>query len=94
MHTYLLELHKKFAIPLACLAFVALALPAGLLARRAGRTFGFLVGICLCFLYWTLLSIGETTSLRAGFAPALPVWLPNAVVLVAAGAIAVLNRAR
>ena len=94
VHTYLLELHKKYAIPLACLAFMALALPAGLLARRAGRTFGFLVGICLCFLYWTLLTIGETTSLRAGFAPALPVWLPNAVVLVAAGAIAVLNRAR
>ena len=94
VHTYLLELHKKYAIPLACLAFMALALPAGLLARRAGRTFGFLVGICLCFLYWTLLTVGETTSLRAGFAPALPVWLPNAVVLVAAGAIAVLNRAR
>ena len=94
VHTYLLELHKKYAIPLACLAFMALALPAGLLARRAGRTFGFLVGICLCFLYWTLLTIGETTSLRAGFAPALPVWLPNAVVLVAAGAIAVLNRTR
>ena len=52
VHTYLLELHKKYAIPLACLAFMALALPAGLLARRAGRTFGFLVGICLCFLYW------------------------------------------
>ena len=94
VHTYLLELHKKYAIPLACLAFMALALPAGLLARRAGRTFGFLVGICLCFLYWTLLTVGETTSLRAGIAPALPVWLPNAVVLVAAGAIAVLNRAR
>lgn len=94
VHTYLLELHKKYAIPLACLAFMALALPAGLLARRAGRTFGFLVGICLCFFYWTLLTVGETTSLRAGFAPALPVWLPNAVVLVAAGAIAVLNRAR
>ena len=94
VHTYLLELHKKYAIPLACLAFMALALPAGLLARRSGRTFGFLVGICLCFLYWTLLTVGETTSLRAGFAPALPVWLPNAVVLVAAGAIAVLNRAR
>ena len=51
---------------------MALALPAGLLARRSGRTFGFLAGICLCFLYWTLLTVGETTSLRAGFAPALP----------------------
>lgn len=94
LHTYLLEFHKKFAIPLACLAFLALALPAGLLSRRSGRTFGFLVGICICFLYWTLLTFGETTSLRAGIAPALPVWLPNAVVLVAAGAIAVLQRAR
>ena len=94
LHTYLLEFHKKLAIPLACLAFVGLALPGGLLARRSGRTFGFLVGICVCFLYWTLLVFGETSSLRTGIAPAVPVWLPNVVVLVAAGAIAMLNRFR
>ena len=94
LHRYLLEFHKKFAIPAACLTFLALAFPAGLLSRRSGRTFGFLVGICICFLYWTLLTVGETTSLRAGIAPALPVWLPNVVVLVAAGIIAVLHRAR
>jgi len=94
LHTYLLEFNRKYAIPLACVAFVGLALPGGMLARRSGRTFGFLVGICVCFLYWTLLTFGETTSLRAGIAPALPVWLPNAVVLVVAGAIAVLHRSR
>ncbi len=94
LHSYLLELNKKFAIPAACLAFLALAFPAGLLSRRSGRTFGFLVGICICFLYWTLLTVGETASWRAGIAPALPVWLPNVVVLVAAGVIAALHRAR
>lgn len=94
LHIYLLAFHKKFAMPLACLAFIGLALPGGLLARRSGRTFGFLVGICICFLYWTLLTFGETTSLRAGIAPALPVWLPNAAVLVAASAIAMLHRFR
>lgn len=88
LHTYLMEFHRKFAIPMACLAFVSLALPCGLLARRSGRTFGFLIGIGICFLYWTLLILGESNAWRAGIPPAVPAWLPNAVVLAAAGVIA------
>lgn len=94
LHTFELEFHKKFAIPLACLAFVGLAFPCGLLARRSGRTFGFLVGISICFLYWTLLFFGQTGALRAGIDPALPIWLPNGVVLIAAAVVALLVRAR
>lgn len=91
---YELEFHKKFAIPLACLAFVGLAFPSGLLARRSGRTFGFIVGVAVCFLYWTLLFFGQTGALRTGIDPAVPIWLPNGVVLTAAGVIAVLVRSR
>lgn len=92
LHTYLMEFHRKFALPLACLAFVSLALPCGLLARRSGRTFGFLVGIGICFLYWSLMILGESNAWRAGVAPAVPAWLPNAVVLAAAGVIAAVAR--
>ncbi len=88
LHTYLMEFHRKFAIPLACLAFVSLALPCGLLARRSGRTFGFLIGIGICFFYWTLMILGESNAWRAGIAPAVQAWLPNAVMLAAAGVIA------
>lgn len=92
LHRYLMEFHRKFALPVACLAFVGLALPCGLLARRSGRTFGFLVGIGVCFLYWSLLILGESNGWRAGVAAAAPAWLPNAVVLAAAGVVAVAAR--
>ena len=94
LHTYRMEFHKKFAIPLAGVAFVILALPGGLLARRSGRTFGFVAGICVCFLFWTLLIFGETSAWRAGIAPAVPIWLPNALVLAAAGVITAVIRSR
>ena len=94
LSTYELEFHKKFAIPLACLGFVGLGFPSGLLARRSGRTFGFLVGVAICFLYWTLLFFGQTGALRAGIDPAVPIWLPNVVVVAAAGVIALVVRGR
>ena len=94
LHTYLLEFHKKYAMPLACVAFVSLALPVGLLAKRSGRIFGFLIGIGICFFYWTLLIFGETSSWRAGIPAPVTVWLPNAMVLIAAGVISAVHRSR
>ena len=94
LHTYLLELHKKYAVPLACFTFVSLAIPVGRLAKRSGRPFGFLVGIGICFLYWALLIFVEASSWRAGIPAPMSIWLPNILVLVAAGLMATVHRSR
>jgi len=80
---YLLEFHRKFASPLSCLFFVVFAFPAGLLARRSGRTLGFALGIVMSGLYWAMLIVSYRFGARATFSPLLAMWLPNLVVLAA-----------
>jgi lipopolysaccharide export system permease protein len=89
---YLLEFHRKFASPLSCLVFVVFAFPAGLLARSAGRSLGFAIGIVMSGLYWGMLIVSYRFGARATLDPMLAMWLPNAVVLVAGGALLATRR--
>ena len=74
---WLTEMHKKIAIPFACLFFLMCGLPLGTLTRRGGRTLGFVFAIALIFVYYVLLSLGQTYG-DGGRLPAwLAMWLPN-----------------
>jgi lipopolysaccharide export system permease protein len=87
LQSYLLEFHRKFATPFACVAFVVFAFPVGLLARRSGRMIGFGVGIVMSGLYWAMLIVSFRFGARSSFSPALSMWLPNVVVLAAGAAL-------
>jgi lipopolysaccharide export system permease protein len=82
-----LEFHKKFSIPFSCLVFVLFAFPTGMLARRSGRAVGFGLGLLVSTLYWGMLFVGHTMGIRLQFSPPLAMWLPNAVILAAGGAL-------
>jgi lipopolysaccharide export system permease protein len=82
-----LEFHKKFSIPFSCLVFVLFAFPAGMLARRSGRAVGFGLGLLVSALYWGMLFVGHTLGIRLQFSPLAAMWLPNAVILAAGGAL-------
>ncbi len=82
-----LEFHKKFSIPFSCLVFVLFAFPTGMLARRSGRAVGFGLGLLVSTLYWGMLFVGHTLGIRLQFPPLLAMWLPNAVILAAGGAL-------
>jgi lipopolysaccharide export system permease protein len=84
LQLYLLEFHKKFSIPFACLVFVLFAFPTALLARRSGRAVGFGLGLLVSALYWGLLFTAQTLGIRLDFSPLLAMWLPNLLVLAAA----------
>jgi len=84
LQLYLLEFHKKFSIPFACLIFVLFAFPVSLFARRSGRAVGFGLGLLVSALYWGLLFMGQTLGMRLELPPLLAMWLPNLLVLAAA----------
>ena len=94
LRNHLFEFHKKFSVPLACLVFVVFAFPAGLLAPRSGRAYGLLLGLGVAAVYWVLLFFGQTTGLRLRYSPALTMWFPNLVVLVAGGVVLLVRRSR
>ncbi|MBN1595722.1 LPS export ABC transporter permease LptF [candidate division FCPU426 bacterium] len=78
------EYHKKFSIPFACLAFILIGAPAGILAPRSGRYFSYFIAVALIFLYYIFISLGETFGADGRIDPFLSMWLPN-FVLTAAG---------
>src|SRR5262249_19046527 len=58
----LVEYHRKFAIPLACVVFGLVATPLGALPVRAARARGFAVSLVMIFVYYILLSGGEAMA--------------------------------
>jgi lipopolysaccharide export system permease protein len=81
---WMTEFHKKIAIPFACLTFVLAAFPLGTLTRKGGRLLGFSFAIGLIFLYYLLLSLGQTYGDSGRLAPALAMWMPNIGMLILA----------
>ena len=57
-----IELHKKFAIPAACLVFGLFGVPLGFNKRRGGRSSGFALSIAIILAYYVLLSNGENSA--------------------------------
>ncbi len=78
------EIHKKFAIPVACLAFALVGVPLAQTLRRGGRGGSFALSLAVLLGYYLLLSSGETWAQEGRMAPAVAMWLPN-VVLVGLG---------
>ncbi|MCL2214208.1 MAG: LptF/LptG family permease [Treponema sp.] len=79
---YVIELYRKFSVPLGAFCFVFLAVSLGLMAKKSGQTVGFIFGILIAVLYWSMLFVGQTMGLRAGTPPFLSMWLPDILSLV------------
>ncbi|MFB3924593.1 MAG: LPS export ABC transporter permease LptF [Syntrophales bacterium] len=80
----IIELHKKFSIPLSCFVFAILAIPFGIVSRRSGKSRGFTVGLFIVVIYYTMQLAGEALGETGKISPVLAVWMPN-VVLGGAG---------
>ena len=79
-NSYVVEIHKKYAISAACLVFVLIGAPLGVRIRRSGM--GVSVGVSLCFflLYWACLLGGEELADRDLFDPVWAMWAANIVI--------------
>ncbi len=75
--TYLIELHKRFAYPAACLVLMLIGIPLGISSRRGGKSAGFVVTIALVFIYY-FLSLTGVSLAREGKVPVFAgVWAAN-----------------
>ena len=85
------EIHKKFAIPVACIAFALVGVPLGQALRRGGRGGSFAMSLGILLGYYLLLTSGETWAQEGRMPPAVAMWLPN-FLLVGVGILAALLR--
>ncbi|HTO94547.1 MAG TPA: LptF/LptG family permease [Bacteroidota bacterium] len=77
---YMVEVHKKYSIPAACLVFVFIGVPLGIMARRGG--FGTAATLSLGFfvLYYACLIGGEKLADRALMTPFAGMWSANIII--------------
>lgn len=74
------EIHKKYSIPVACIVFVLVGAPLGIMARQGGMAFGGGMSLVFFLIYWAFLIGGEQLADRQFIGPAMAMWSPNVVV--------------
>jgi lipopolysaccharide export system permease protein len=84
------ELQRRFSIPFACLAFAVIAVPLGMRPSSAVRSRGFGISLALIFVYYLLLTLGESLGERGVLPAVVALWVPNVLL----GALAVVLFAR
>lgn len=87
----LVEMHRRFAVPVSSLFFAFIGSALGLRMGRAGRWAGLLAGVVIGLGYYGLLAGGEDMGSQGYLSPAWAMWLPNAVLAATAGALALLG---
>lgn len=80
---YMVEIHKKWAISLACASFVLVGLAMALRFPRGGMGLVIGGGLAAFSIYYVGLTAGETLADRGLLSPALSMWLPNIVLTLA-----------
>ncbi len=80
----LVEVHKKYSIPAACVVFILVGAPLGILIHQRG--WGVAGGLSFLFflLYWVCLIGGEILADRQIITPFFAMWTPNIIVGVIA----------
>ena len=77
INNYEVELHKKFAIPFACIIFILLGIPLGIVSKKGSFSISIAISLGFFILYWALLTVGEFMGDEGKINPALSMWLGN-----------------
>jgi LPS export ABC transporter permease LptG/LPS export ABC transporter permease LptF len=78
----LIEFHRRFALPTACLVLAMVGIPLGLSSKKGGKSSGFVLTILLVFLYYSLSLIGVSLARQGRVSPSAGVWLADFLFLV------------
>jgi LPS export ABC transporter permease LptF/LPS export ABC transporter permease LptG len=76
---YLIEFHRRFALPTACVVLALVGIPLGLSSKKGGKSSGFVLTILLVFAYYSVSLVGLSLARQGKVSPALGVWLANIV---------------
>jgi LPS export ABC transporter permease LptF/LPS export ABC transporter permease LptG len=76
---YLIELHRRFALPTSCLVLALVGIPLGLSSKKGGKSTGFVLAILLVFAYYSASLVGVSLARQGKLSPGFGVWLADLV---------------
>jgi lipopolysaccharide export system permease protein len=76
------EIHKKFAIPIATIIFLLIGAPLGIILRKGNLSISMAISLMFFILYYILIVGGEQLADKNLFNPILSMWLPNLIILI------------
>lgn len=71
------QLHKRYAIPFACIVFGLIGVPLGIQPRRSARSYGFILTLFIILGYYMSLTASDMLAIRKMIPPFLAGWMPN-----------------
>lgn len=77
----LIEINRRFSLPLGVTIMILTAMPLGISTQIRGRAIGLIMGLGIFLLYYLLLTAAWRLGTYAILPPALAPWLPNLVFL-------------
>ncbi len=78
---YLIEFHRRFALPSACLVLALVGIPLGLSSKRSGKSGGFVLTILLVFAYYVVSLVGVSLARQGKVTPWFGAWLADILFL-------------
>ena len=78
---YWIELHRRLALPTACIVLALVGFPLGLSAKKGGKSAGFVLTIILVFAYYFVSLFGLSLARQGKVSPGVGVWLADVVFL-------------
>ena len=78
---YLIEFHRRFALPTACLVLALVGIPLGLSSKKSGKSGGFVLTILLVFTYYVVSLVGVSLARQGRVSPWFGAWLADLAFL-------------
>lgn len=79
VNKYLVEIHKKFSIPFACIVFVLLGAPIGIMTKRGNFGYAAIISAVILTIYWISIIQGEKLADRLFISPFWGMWGFNVI---------------
>ena len=91
-YTARLEWHRRLSFPMATFILGLLAVSLGMhYGHRSGRSYGLVVAVLTLIVHFFLLSLGESLVRKHLLDPVIGFWLPNLLMMVLTGYVALLT---
>jgi LPS export ABC transporter permease LptG len=79
---YAIELHKRFALPLAALVFALVGFPLAIRSHHGGRSIALGASLAILLTYYLVTTSLEGAALRLQISPGLAMWTPNVLFTI------------